>query len=456
MPDYIEHAVPSRLNIKAETNEGTAAAVSGVYQYLPRCGKACNSLFKRTGNEAPLFLFLDPSRTGEPNDDCFVFSNSVAQLEKDEVRPVLARISSTWRPWTMNGKSQVAAKLLVDESWHQLLSCTLTVESEELAMSRCADPSALTNAAKCSQLAILLSCEIPSSVADLGVEERFVPADDVQFFNSHAWAFEAMRRQLPGPNWHKLQIHHHGGEHYYSCAPDRPVLRWGLTEDRKELRPYEDPRGAALYERAMKTRPDPIMIVVKPVEGDGVGSTSMFSLGLDIATLAHRARARLPETLDISYEWRLVTTGEINFKFKPFKLCNTRGIPPFDKDVDMSVDLFPQQLMSLSWMRQQELGVPFTIEEGEEATIETLGWRAEVRATATKTVRGGICVDHPGFGKTITSLALIHSVSCESNASEIQANHKPRAKGFLPHAGTMIVCPLSLVDQWVAEIREKI
>lgn len=41
--------------------------------------------------------------------------------------------------------------------------------------------------------------------------------------------------------------------------------------------------------------------------------------------------------------------------------------------------------------------------------IPALGWRAEVRAETEINVHGGVCADHPGFGKTITSLALIHS-----------------------------------------------
>jgi hypothetical protein len=98
-----------------------------------------------------------------------------------------------------------------------------------------------------------------------------------------------------------------------------------------------------------------------------------------------------------------------NFTLSPFVLRPTEGPSSPNADVGMTCTLFPKQALVLHWMQQQELGRSFTIEEAEEAIVPALGWRAEVRAETEIKVRGGICADHPGFGKTITSLALIHS-----------------------------------------------
>jgi site-specific DNA-cytosine methylase len=453
MPDFTDHTVPAFLHISVKGND-IATAVSGKYRYLPRCGKACNSLYKKVGGEEPMFLFLDPTRTGEPEDDCFVFSRNIDLLEKDEVRPILARVASSWRPWANKGKSKVAAEtktqLLVDEAWQALL-CSLAASEVELDIMRCSEPAALANSTKCSELAVLISCHIPADIAELvDGEQRIIHAEDSKFFKTYAWAFEVMRRHLLGNEWQELHGHIYAGARCKSCAPTRPSLRWGLSEDGKELRPYEDPREAALYERAIKSRPDPVVVVTSPRNG------LTLDLCLDVATLAHRAGSRLPKDLTILYIWKFATNGKRDFKFTPFKLCDTRDSSLYAGQLDMSITLFPQQLKSLTWMREQEQGVDFELEEAEEATIKSLGWRAEVRATATKTVRGGICADHPGFGKTITSLALIYSEFCASTASAIRAELEPRANGFLAHAGTLIVCPASLIEQWVDEIRDKI
>lgn len=78
--------------------------ISGVYTLLDKCGTANSALHKRMpnldedeSNKPPLFMFLDPTRCGEAEKDCFVFSISKRRYEFGETRPVICRLDEKWR-----------------------------------------------------------------------------------------------------------------------------------------------------------------------------------------------------------------------------------------------------------------------------------------------------------------------------------------------------------------------
>jgi SpoVK/Ycf46/Vps4 family AAA+-type ATPase len=61
-------------------------------------------------------------------------------------------------------------------------------------------------------------------------------------------------------------------------------------------------------------------------------------------------------------------------------------------------------------------------------------------------VNGVALCDNPGSGKTIVSLALIHSkpfVSVDHFGSDVTS--------FVPSRATLIICPLQLAEQWQTE-----
>lgn len=141
-------------------------------------------------------------------------------------------------------------------------------------------------------------------------------------------------------------------------------------------------------------------------------SASQIKLGVNLASMAHRVRARLPHyAYKVKYNWRLNTSSNASngFVFRPFKLKPITNIEPCNDDLGMTIELFPNQRLSLAWMKQQESskGKEHLIEESEEERLTSLSWALEMRAQATMNMRGGICADHPGYGKTILSLALI-------------------------------------------------
>ena len=464
MPDFRDHWQPDSLTIKIQGGKATSVdrSLEGVYKYLPNCGTACESLYKKVdtcADQLPLYLFLDPTRVGAPGDDSFVLSTNKSRLEYDEIRCILARVEPSWRPWD-HGHSQNKVNIIRDCEWVQLPdNGTLRPHASALEIRKPKDILSTTEALTCSDALAAVRCDYePSSDSYLAGRggRMMIGPDDTRFFSMNAWQFEAVRRQLGVSDWHSIKAPS-AADSCHSCAPRKPLLKWQLGEDGESISPYEDTRDAAVYEEAIKRRPAAVVVNVQPSKG-------RIELGLNLVTLAHRARARLPSSDEVIFQWRLSTnsTSSNNFKFRSFHLSSTKDVVLYDKDLDMSVELFPKQRLSLAWMREQEAGSgqEILLEEAEEASLPHLGWTIEVRAKTSMYVRGGICADHPGFGKSVTSLALIQAQFLESDSAEILEDLRSRqtahTSGLLPTTATLIVCPGTLVKQWRAEIDEKL
>lgn len=90
--------------------------ISGTYVLLDKCGTANSALHKKIptkGDKAlpSLFLLLDPTRSGKPSDDAFVFSTSIRRLEYQETRPIFARLHSSWRQSSKDGPQRVSCTI---------------------------------------------------------------------------------------------------------------------------------------------------------------------------------------------------------------------------------------------------------------------------------------------------------------------------------------------------------
>ncbi|KAF2722314.1 hypothetical protein K431DRAFT_284007 [Polychaeton citri CBS 116435] len=460
LPDYQDRQVWQQLEIT--TTAGTTsglAAVAGTYAHLPKCGTACDSLYKRISDskqseeEQPLFLFLDPDRIGSPNEDQFVFSYNKSMLEYDEVRPVVARFEASWRPWK-SGKLFSESCISTDGIWLDVSAIALEADERKVEV-RVSMTLNNPDDTTCDTTLQLVGCSFQDSglhdLATVGIQGR-----DLAFYHQYAWVLEIMRSNLALNTWHRLDSI--GTCKCGYCAPPKPTLKWRLSADGQNVQPYEDAASAAAYERAVKTKPSPLVIQTHTKLG-----RRHISLGVNVASLGHRAISRLESHQSqfqqgVRISWT-IDTGEPsgNFTFRPLKLkATTEVAATFDCPTGLKIDLFPQQKQALQWMQQQETGVSFQLEEAEEASIPQLRWRVEVRAQGHARVRGGICADHPGFGKTITSLALIGSEQQTLSLTELQERRDSTAPGLIAIRATLIVCPNSLMKQWQSEITEKL
>ena len=112
--EYKSRVVHSRLRITVSEKHASKfdRNITGEYDLLDRCGTANGALHKRvatTGEEAlpPLFMFLDPTRSGDPNNDAFVFSISKRRYEYGELRPIICMLDSKWRPSDIEGEQDI-------------------------------------------------------------------------------------------------------------------------------------------------------------------------------------------------------------------------------------------------------------------------------------------------------------------------------------------------------------
>ena len=92
------------------------------------------------------------------------------------------------------------------------------------------------------------------------------------------------------------------------------------------------------------------------------------------------------------------------------------------------VDLLPHQKVALAWMLAREAG------EGGG---------------------GGLLADEQGLGKTVEAAALIGSAPRGAAPPE-DDDGSNECVSSLPRGGTLVVCPNSLLHQWLAELRTKI
>ena len=471
MPDFRNHRQPEFLKVMYPGRDSALLEhpIEGTYKYLPRCGTACESLYKRIDGEdatSPLYLFLDPTRVGRPDEDTFIFATDKSSLEYDQSRQVLARLPPSWRPKDQ-ADSNTSVSITLEGEWVALPGAgSLQPANATLQIHDYTSISPAAEVTDCRQSVEIISCSATATL-ESSKETRgsnIISPDDIRFFSEHMWLFEAVRRVVGSNKWHSVTIEDDLiGCH--ACAPHKPLLRWKLAESGSSIVPYEDSKSAATYEKCIKCRPAPVVVMLN--ENDNRPSrTLQLRLGLNLASLAHRARARLPNgTNEVNFEWKLITdfNQSNDYIHRPFSLRATSNIRPYSRKLGKAIELFPNQRLSLAWMRQQEAGIgqQCLIEESEEARLPQLGWTVELRAQALVHVRGGICADPPGYGKTILGLGLIESQYSDQRPSEIVEELKSRqggspATGLLPTPATLVIAPRAIVEQWVTEAKGKL
>lgn len=454
--------MPSDLKVKT-SDAKLDSSVSGSYTYLPNCGTACESLYKRVGPGGlpDVYLFLESPLIQEPKYDTFVFARDHSRLPHDQTREIIASVHSSWRPWTKSAKT-TSVKVEYD-SWHTEASCTLIDASTPPILAIRRQPL-MGESCSAANAAISLDFQLPyADVEGRFIGKNTIKPDDTAFFSTFNWAMQPLYQDLELDGKHDMPGH--VSSECNDCAPQFPQFRWNLqplipydarTGKYKDatlaVRPYEDPKTAANYETSLKKRSEAFVIESEITTEDGA-SNAKLCIGINALALCHRAAGKLRRLthLSSSVSWSLDT--------KWLELSSSRAVPGFllrnnNGDIPATAPtkqkLFKKQQQSLSWMKQQEQGKgpAFALEEIDEALLPHLGWRLEAKASATINSKGGILADHAGFGKTATSLTLIsldeHSVPEPGKVEDQSKPHKINA--------TLIICPHALVSQWKGEV----
>jgi hypothetical protein len=219
--------------------------------------------------------------------------------------------------------------------------------------------------------------------------------------------------------------------------------------------PFEDPQDTAAFERSLKARPSPLVLSTHM----GLSGNEDLKLGVNPSTLMHRAEAKLLLPSERANEIRLSWDLFTNYSAPPDILLPSFTLKSNDSDnmapkpAGFKFDLREEQARSLGWMVQQENEPQFFDEEEvEEATIPQIGWRAVGTARMKVEVCGGVLADQIGYGKTVTTLALIDTQHTRDLDEPGNATIKHATHGRILLKATLILVPAHLTTQWQREV----
>ena len=150
---------------------------SGEYALLEHCGGALGSLHKRvSGDGPPLYFFLDPSRTGDPKFDGFVFAPTFGRVGYGEVRRTVGDLDPSWRPWAIS-----PAKMPPQQ---QTIGCTVRGLWREAAGSKTVkltparfDGASVSAPIAAPALSLDAEARAPPAVALMGCKVPLQPAE---------------------------------------------------------------------------------------------------------------------------------------------------------------------------------------------------------------------------------------------------------------------------------------
>ncbi|KAJ5591523.1 uncharacterized protein N7459_001892 [Penicillium hispanicum] len=447
--------------------------VRGEYELLPDCGTALGSMYRKKSvvevvsvgaktvvSQVPaVFLFLDPHKYGFVESDPYVFSLGHHRNPGYASRLTVAELSPVWRAQRVSAAEENVSAY--SRSWTAVPSVTLTPVSSQQISYGCREPGrcALVGDHSCRESYItLVSLSAPSPILNLPPVvtpwRALDPARSSPELKDLVWAIQKIATSPASQDWNEIVLTCElpvAGTCCDTCHPPAPSILWG--RDRKgRVTPYEDPLGAAGYERALKSKP-PAFLAFSQVGSDGRGEVRF---ALNVQSLAHQAYGTLVKTgtnEGINLKWRLISNAyDLGRHLQSrFTLLSNRGDPVHAQPPNFRQSLRPEQLRSLTWMVSQEADdvEPFTEEETEEAFLPLMSWRAEVKATIPRTIRGGLIADEVGYGKTAIVLGLIDTQFARDQERFAEA---PHPEGFIPTKATLIIVPGNVFDQWASEI----
>lgn len=460
---YLNSKTWSHLAVSGEEEDarGLDVDVRGGYEYLPDCGTALGSLYKKaaTGDCPAIYLFLDPTKHGDPDGDCCVFSLEHDRIPGYNRRITIAELEPSWRAWNMT--STVTNANAFSRRWAKASDAKLEKFVSGPIICKSLKPAVhLSIGSKdCHQsYTTLVSLSVTEATSKQGEQDTtwraLDPVVSAATLKHFAWLALKVSRWREFQDWNQLigwnDLPHGEETACESCHPQKPSILWG-RDQKNAIVPYENPKEAGAYERAVKSKP-PAFLVFRQ---DGRDSESGVRVTLNVQTLAHQAYGKLVGTGPndgVRLHWRLIPAAYDLAKLKTpeFTLKSNQDDTAHSQPPHFREKLRKEQLQSLAWTIAQEADdvAPFLEEETEEALLPLMPWRAEVKADIPKIVRGGVLADEVGYGKTAVVLGLIDA--------QFQTDRLLSSDvfGLIPTHATLIVVPDNVFEQWQSEIKK--
>lgn len=454
--------------------------VLGIYQWLPKCGTACGSLHVKLNANSPstgepMFLFLDQAPIDNASHDSFVFAHQHHRIGLKEVREVLLKVSSSWRPSAADQVSTANCK--IPSQWipvgHLRLEEHAPGDLRNVYLAT-AETALQVNSTPCdaSGLPVLWS-EFPMTSQllrklDLKTRKRFGLVKDPFSLERLSWLLKTAGYALGSEKWQYIAPTDGIVDRCERCAPKPPPVSWKTVKLRKgeQLRPFEDVEEACNYERNVKAAPE---AATAELSYDEQSALVALRVDFNILTLVHKAVAALCESrgspvLPSTMQWRAVVDYGHDYpvSFPHVQLKNCQGHdpasqPPSFVELRRTNNLHPllhdYQLKSLHWMIQREEDEKYMWDEQEivEARAAAMDIRLEAKVTAHRSVLGGVLADDVGYGKTALVVALIDH-HFQKTKTEPPPCFRAGFDEMIPLRATLILVPKNLVGQWEKEI----
>jgi SNF2 family DNA or RNA helicase/site-specific DNA-cytosine methylase len=489
LEDARDEKMWSHLTVKVvDAEDASLFGIDGTYEWLPVCGMACSSLYRRLQDDVghvkrDQYLFLDPKPLCHPTEDKYVFASNHHRLLKGEIRDVDATVDTdlksgkSWRPAPFDAdfksekerpSNHIEIQKAVIKVTGRWIASSAVLEVMEYPSSHYQflnQSAQLANLKPptCTTTSVtFLSCALPVILAPASDRpsqqsyqlDEIADSDYLRSLSCFMERVTCMKRF--SSKWRSLSGPLALCAKY--CSPPKPSLKW-RRDAKSNMVAYEDPGEATNYERVIKARPPPItMSILRKAS-----SRPIFEINVNLPTLAHRACAKLASGVSaaVKVNWKLncnfvqsryprppsfVLKNNNDDSLRPYCFANT-----WDKEAKGPCELFPEQQRSLSWAINQESqdAKLFTEVETEESCVGALSWRVAVKISQGRLVRGGVFADQVGYGKTILALALI-----DSQRSQAEASVKDDVDGYIPVKATLVVTPALLVSQWESEIEK--
>ena len=430
--------------------------IRGTYERLERCGTANATLHKKkaTIDGPAVYLFLDPSKYGDPDGDMFVFSFEHGRISGYESRSTVAQVTHEWCYADVTHKPEPVN--IYHRRWRKVEARLEPYGLDAFIECQTLKTGTVVTIAdvECHQSNVpILSFSAPAatinSVWQKGPWKVLDPILNPSLETNFSWMVQRAAGFSGFQEWNSVEdsapFNAENHAPCASCAPQKPRVLW--TRVGKQIKGYEHPHDAGRYERLMKAKPPPFQVFHRVDENND----GRLLVTLNIQTLLHQAYGKLigpgVNNNGVSFSWRLLPNAYNTKAILPkFNFIGNQEFPQA-RPPGFKVELRPEQQRSLFWMKCQEEGADFEEEEVEEAFLPLTAWRAEGKATVQRNVRGGVVADEVGYGKTIISLGLISANSDQDQ----QAFH---VDGFIPSTATLVVVPETLVSQWCEEIQK--
>ncbi|KAL8720421.1 MAG: hypothetical protein Q9225_002711 [Loekoesia sp. 1 TL-2023] len=474
LPEYLEQSkVFEYLDLSTDaaiTDGRHVISLAGTYQLLPNCETASTSLHRKTTQEpdgSQIYFFLDPQRIPNPSPDRYVFAKTKHRLAWGEVREVIARLDAEWKPTSPN----CTLKGTIQGEWipynWQLQPYTASQPISYAAMANAPDieiPDGVLEqdvnyspfAIDCNSLHfVLISIIVPIDTLDNQSWSEGIVSRSVQQAISRQFSWVFARLQWPvifSDQWMAFPVPTKS-DICQKCAPKLPDIRFGRSKSGKryKINPYEDPKQAAKFEKKIKARL-PIVISTLRSEDTDNGTHGRLDVGVNWASLSHRAMGKLPfqphDLVELKGRIEAIAQDQSSIKLPKFTLQDSADRPEASYDFPTAERLRPEQKKALQQMLFQEDADAlelFPEQAREEAVLRGYGLRVHALFLKYGVFLGGVLAHEVGFGKTAIVLALI-------DATHVPNSIPYNIHGKISSKATLILVPSTIVKQWQGQV----